>query len=84
MPKSQVYTVSTTASIVVPANIAYQSVYVHSASGTLYIGGADLTTANGYKLDNGDKLTIMVGDQEALYAITSSGTATLYVLSQIN
>jgi len=84
MPKSQVYTVSTTASIVVPANIAYQSVYLHSASGTIYIGGADLTTANGYKLDNGDKLTIMVGDQEALYAITSSGTATLYVLSQIN
>jgi hypothetical protein len=26
----------------------------------------------------------MVGDQEALYAITTSGTATLYVLSQIN
>jgi hypothetical protein len=84
MPKSQVYTVSTTASIVVPANIAYQSVYLHSASGTLYIGGADLTTDNGYRLDNGDKLTLMVGDQEALYAITTSGTATLYVLSQIN
>jgi len=84
MPKSAVFSVSTTASIVVPANIAYQSVYLHSASGTLYIGGADLTTANGYKLDNGDKLTLMVGDQEALYAITSSGTATLYVLSQVN
>jgi hypothetical protein len=84
MPKSQVYTVSTTASVVVAANIAYQAVYLHSASGTLYIGGADLTTDNGYKLDNGDKLTIMVGDQEALYAITTNGTATLYVLSQIN
>jgi hypothetical protein len=84
MPKSQVYTVSTTASIVVPANIAYQSVYLHSASGTLYIGGADLTTSNGYKLDNGDKLTLMVGDQEALYAIAGAGTHTLYVLSQIN
>jgi hypothetical protein len=54
MPKSAVYTVSTTASIVVPANIAYQSVYLHSASGTLYIGGADLTTDNGYRLDNND------------------------------
>jgi hypothetical protein len=84
MPKSAVFTVSSTASIVVPANIAYQAVYLHSASGTLYIGGPDLTTENGYKLDNGDKLTLMVGDNEALYAITSSGTATLYVLSQIN
>jgi len=43
-----------------------------------------LTTANGYKLDNGDKLSILVGDNEALYAITTSGTATLYVLSQVN
>lgn len=84
MPKSEVYTVTNTASIVVPALIGDQSAYLHSASGTLYIGGADLTTANGYRLDNGDKLSLLIGDHEALYAITSSGTATLYVLSQIN
>jgi hypothetical protein len=84
MPKSTVQTVTTTASIVVPALPGDQSVYLHSASGTLYIGGPDLTAANGYRMDNGDKLTIMVGDHESLYAITSSGSATLYVLSQIN
>ncbi len=58
--------------------------YLHSASGALYIGGADLSLANGYRLDNGDKLTLMVGDHSALYAMTSSGTATLFVLRQIN
>lgn len=84
MPKSRVYSVTTTASIVVPALIGDQSCYLHSASGTLYIGGADLTTANGYRLDNNDKLSVVIGDHEALYAITTSGTATLYVLSQIN
>jgi hypothetical protein len=84
MPRSTVQTVTTTASIVVPALPGDQSVYLHSSSGTLYIGGPDLTAANGYRLDNGDKLTIMVGDHEPLYAITSSGSATLYVLSQIN
>ena len=84
MPKSAVFQVDTTASIVVPALIGDQSAYLHSASGTLYIGGADLTTANGYRMDNGDKLSVLIGDHEALYAITSSGTATLYVLSQIN
>ena len=84
MPKSSVSTVTTTSAIVVPALIGDQSVYLHSASGTLYIGGADLTAANGYRMDNGDKLSIMVGDHEPLYAITSAGTATLYVLSQIN
>ena len=84
MPKSAVKTVTTTAAIVVSADIADQTVWLHSSSGTLYIGGSDLTVANGYRLDNGDKITINVGDHEALYAITSSGTATLYVLSQVN
>lgn len=84
MPKSAVFTVTTTAAIVVPENRAFQMAYLHSASGTLYIGGADLTAANGYRLDNGDKLSLMVGDHQALYAVTSSGTATLYVLSQVN
>ena len=84
MPKSSVATVTTTAAIVVLESIFHQTVWLHSSSGILYIGGADLTTANGYKLDNGDKITINVGDYQALYAITSSGTATLYVLSQIN
>ena len=84
MPSTSQKTVTTTATVVVPSMIGDQSVYLHSSSGTLYIGGADLTTANGYRLDNGDKLTMTVGDHEALYAITSSGTANLYVMTQIN
>ena len=84
MPKSAVFTVTTSAAIIVPEEIGDQMAYLHSASGALYIGGADLTAANGYRLDNGDKLSLMVGDHQALYAVTSSGTATLYVLSQVN
>jgi protein involved in polysaccharide export with SLBB domain len=84
MPKSSVATVTTTAAIVVPQSIFHQTVWLHSSSGTIYIGDSDLTVANGYRLDNGDKISINVGDYQALYAITSSGTATLYVLSQIN
>ena len=84
MPKSAVYTVTTTRAIVVPQEIGDQSVYLHSGSGTLYLGGPDLTAANGYRMDNNDKLSLMVGDHQDLYAITSAGTATLYVLSQIN
>ena len=84
MPKSAVKTVTTTAAIVVPQSIFHQTVWLHSYSGTIYIGDLDLPVANGYRLDNGDKISINVGDYQALYAITSSGTATLYVLSQIN
>ena len=84
MPRSSVATVTTTKAIVVPHEIGDQSVYLHSASGVLYIGGEDLTAANGYRLDNGDKLSLLVGDHQDLYAITSTGTATLYVLRQTN
>ena len=84
MPQSAVFTVTTSAAIIVPEEIGDQMAYLHSASGSVYIGGADLTAANGYRLDNGDKLSLMVGDHQALYAVTSSGTATLYVLRQIN
>ena len=60
MPKSAVKTVTTTAAIVVPEDIFDQTVWLHSSSGTLYIGGSDVTAANGYRLDNGDKITINV------------------------
>ena len=79
MPITNVFTVTTTRGIVVAANRADQVVQLHSASGTIYIGGSNVTTANGYRLDNGDKLQVPLSDLEDLYAVASSGTATLYV-----
>jgi len=85
MPTSAQITVTTTATIIVPANDFDQTANLHNlGGGAIYLGGANVTTANGYKFDNGDKLTVTVGDHEALYGITASGTQTIAVLSQIN
>ncbi len=73
------YTVTTTASIVVPVDNAAEEVHFHSSSGTLYLGGADLTVANGYRMDNNDKLVVQ-NHGNAIYAITSSGTSNLSTL----
>ena len=73
------YTVTTTASIVVANDQAAEEVHFHSSSGTLYIGGADVTSSNGYKMDNGDKMVVQ-NHGNAIYAVTSSGTATLSTL----
>ena len=73
------YTVTTTASIVVPIDNAAEEVHFHSSSGTLYLGGADLTVANGYQMDNGDKVVVQ-NHGNAIYAITSSGTSNLSTL----
>ena len=73
------YTVTTTASIVVPVDNAAEEVHFHSSSGIIYIGGADVTSSNGYKMDNGDKMVVQ-NHGNAIYAVTSSGTATLSTL----
>lgn len=84
MPSSAQVTVNSTATVLVAATAFDQSVNLHnSGGGIVYLGGPNVTTSNGYKLDNGDKLTIMVGDHEALYAITASGTNVVAVLYQI-
>ena len=85
MPTSAQVTITTTATLLVAANIMDQTVWLHNlGGGAVYLGDANVTTANGYKLDNGDKLTVGVGDHEALYAVTASGTNVVSVLTQIN
>jgi len=85
MPSSAQISVGTTATLLVAANIMDQTVQLHNlGGGAVYLGNASVTTSNGYKLDNTDKLQIPVGDNEALYAITASGTHIVAVLSQVN
>ena len=77
-------TVTTTATLLVAADPHDQTVLLHSAQGAAYIGNATVTASTGFKIDNGDKVTLPLGAYEALYAITSSGTDTVYVYSEVN
>lgn len=85
MPSSAQVTVGTTATVIVSATAFDQTAYLHNlGGGAIYLGAANVSTSNGYKLDNGDKIAIGVGDHEALYAIADNGTHTVSVLTQIN
>ena len=84
MPTSAQVSVGTTATLLVAATGFDQTVWVHNSGGVLYIGASNVTTANGYKLDAGDKMELPVGDNEGLYGIVASSTNTVYVLKQIN
>ena len=84
MPSTAQISVGTSPTLIVTANRADQLVYLHSSSGTLYLGNSTVTTSTGYRMDNGDKLTMQLSDNEALYAVTSSGTATLMAMVTIN
>ena len=84
MPNTSQVTVTTTATLLVTANRADQMVYLHSASGTIYVGGAGVTSSTGYKMDNGDKLSMQLSDNESLYGIATAGTPVMMVMATIN
>lgn len=84
MPDTSQKTVTTAATLLVTANRADQMVYLHSSSGIIYIGNSDVTTSTGYRMDNGDKLTLQLSDNEALYGITNTGTATMMVMATVS
>ena len=85
MPSSAQVTVGTTATVLVAQTGFDQTVWLHnSGGGVVYIGASNVSTTNGYKLDNGDKMELPVGDHEALYGVTATGTNVVCVLTQIN
>jgi hypothetical protein len=93
MPSSAQVSVGTTATPLVAATAFDQTAYLHNLAGgggggggnnPIFIGAANVTTSNGYKLNSGASLSLMVGDHEALYAICASGTVDVSVLVQVN
>ena len=51
---------------------------MHVNGGVVYVGDAGVTTSNGLRLDNGDKITFST-HLGPMYAVAASGTVTLYV-----
>jgi hypothetical protein len=82
--KTAQITVTTTATLLVNSDPHDQTVLLHSAQGACYVGNANVTASTGYKIDNGTRITLPLGAYEALYAITASGTDTVYVYSEVN
>lgn len=72
-------TVTTTATLLIAGDAVAEGVYLHSSSGTCYLGGAEVTSSTGYRMDNGDKITLN-NHESPIYAITSSGTVIMQVL----
>jgi hypothetical protein len=72
-------TVTTSPTLLVAADAGAEQVNFHSSSGTIYLGDSNVTSSTGYRMDNGDKLTLQ-NHENAIYGIVSSGTAIMQVL----
>ena len=77
------FSVSTTRVLITAVNTGYRTVSVHvTGNGSIYLGDVTVTAANGFYLDKGaGPFQFLLGPQDELYAITSSGTQTMTVLT---
>jgi hypothetical protein len=79
--KTSAVTVTTSATLLIAADNQSRICYLHSGTGSVYIGGDDVTAATGIHLPSGTTMQITVPFNEIIYGITSSGTNTMRVLT---
>ncbi|CAB4153708.1 hypothetical protein UFOVP625_18 [uncultured Caudovirales phage] len=79
--KSTAITVTTSPTLLIAADNQNRVCYLHSGTGSVYIGGSDVTAANGIHLSNGTTMEITLPIGETIYGITSSSTQTMRTLT---
>jgi len=79
---SKAVSVTTSPTLIVPADNIPRTVYIHNGGGAkVYLGGADVSTANGFHLGNGESQDVFVPTNEKLYSVVASSTNTVNVLT---
>jgi hypothetical protein len=72
---STVVTVTNAPTLIVPKDDKPRTVYLHNSAGTtVYIGGSEVTTTNGFHLGNGESQDLFVPTNEQVYGIVASGS----------
>ena len=79
--KTSAVTVGTTATLLIAADNKDRVCYLHSGTGSVYVGGSDVTTSTGIHLPNGTTMQFNVPFNETIYGVVSTGTQTMRVLT---
>jgi hypothetical protein len=79
--KSTAVTVATTATLLIAADNQPRTCYLHSTSGSTYLGDSAVTTSSGLHLPNNQTISIQVPFGETLYGITNTGSTNVRVLT---
>ena len=82
MPSSAQVSVNSTPVLLAKTNGAPMEVHLHCAAGAVYLDSAGVTTANGFKLDNGQTMVVTLTTNEELWAVANA-SSTLYTLITI-
>jgi len=76
--KANKISVGTTKKELIAVDNVSRDVALHS-KGAIHIGGSDVTTTDGYLIDNGDKLILKLAEGEVLWGVATSATSDIYV-----
>ena len=82
MPSSAQYTVGTTPVKIAQSGGTPIQIQIHTTA-SVYFGDATVTPSTGFRLDNGDREIFTLADSDALYAVQSAGSSTVYVMVTI-
>ena len=79
------YTVGATTPVLInTTSFGSQTIYIQSTTQDIHIGGDDVSTSLGLGVSKNGVLQIFMDEQEKLYAIAATGTATVKVLYPSN
>jgi len=84
--RSRAITVNTTATVVLdgamnsPDDYLVKNVYLKPTGADVYLGGSDVTTANGFVLAKDTTFYISLNPGQSLYAVVGTGSHALSVL----
>ncbi|CAB4203785.1 hypothetical protein UFOVP1387_15 [uncultured Caudovirales phage] len=79
--KSSAVTVTTAATLLVDADNQNRVVYLHTTSGSTYLGDSTITSSSGLHVPNNQTIEIHLPLGETLYGVTNTGTTNVRVLT---
>ena len=82
MPSSAQVAVNSTPTRIAKSNGSPLEVHLHCAAGAVFLDGSTVSTSTGYKLDNGQMITVTLADNDELWAVANT-SSTLYVLTTV-
>ena len=81
MSASKQMTITTTPQLVGRVTESSQNIFVHTG-GTMYFGGDNtVTSSTGFRLDANDKYNMIIPEGNEVWAVTNTGSQTLYVFT---
>ena len=83
--KTTVYTVGAVTPVLIHnTSFGSQTVYIQSTTQDIHLGGSNVSSASGLDVPKSGFTQVFMDEQETLYAIATTGTATVKVLSPSN